>query len=385
MGIARRDNVKPANPLTHLPFMALAALTLLAAMWAGLIRIGWEFPPLRENWIANHGPLMISGFLGTVISLERAVALAAMLKARWPYAAPLFAGLGAVVILVGLPTPYLSGLVGRGLITLGSLGMVLIFVRINRIRLDWPYAIMGLGALLWLAGDVLWWLYQPINHVVPWWVGFLVLTIAGERLELARVLLLRRSALVTFLISAGIFLIGLVLSGFAAGIGVRVGGVGLIALGLWLLRYDLARRTIRQKGLTRFIAACLLPGYVWLIFAGALWLWWADRFTAGPLYDAMLHSLLLGYVFSMIFGHAPIILPAVMSVAMNYSPAFYAHLALLHLSLVLRVTGDLAFADPFNPVRRWGGMLNVIALLVFLANTIRSARRAPQGSLTTAH
>jgi hypothetical protein len=207
-----------------------------------------------------------------------------------------------------------------------------------------------------------------------------VLTIAGERLELARVLLLRRSALVTFLISVGIFLVGLVTSGFAAGIGVRVGGLGLIALGLWLLRYDLARRTIRQKGLTRFIAACLLPGYAWLIFAGVLWLWWADRFTAGPLYDAMLHSLLLGYVFSMIFGHAPIIVPAVMDVATTYSPAFYAHLALLHMSLILRVTGDLAFADPFNPVRRWGGMLNVIALLVFLANTVRSARKSPQGA-----
>ena len=97
------------------------------------------------------------------------------------------------------------------------------------------------------------------------------------------------------------------------------------------------------------------------------------------------HLLMVGWVSQLIFGHAPIILPGVMNVATNYSPAFYAHLALLHTSLILRVTGDLAFADPFNPVRRWGGMLNVIALLVFLANTVRSARRAPQGSLTTAH
>jgi hypothetical protein len=370
--------MKATTPLARLPLMALAVLTLLAAMWAGLIRIGWDFPSLRDNWVANHGPLMISGFLGTLISLERAVALAATLKTRWPYAAPLFAALGGVVILIGLPTAYISGLIGRGLITLGGLGMVVIFVVINRLRLDWPHAIMGLGALLWLIGDVLWWLYQPLHSVVPWWVGFLVLTIAGERLELARVLLLRRAALATFLTSVGVFLAGLAISGFAPGVGVRVGGLGLIALGVWLLSYDLARKTIRQKGLTRFIAACLLPGYVWLIFAGALWLWWADRFTSGPLYDAMLHSLLLGYVFSMIFGHAPIILPAVMNTAMNYRPTFYAHLALLHASTILRVVGDLAFADPFNPLRKWGGMLNVIAILVFLGNTAGSAlvRRA---------
>src|SRR5574341_1306282 len=151
--------MRPVIPRARLPLVALAVLTLLAAMWAGLVRIGWQFPPLRENWVGNHGPLMISGFLGTLISLERAVALAAMLKARWPYVAPLFAGLGSAVILVGLPTPYWSGLVGRGLITLGGAGMVVIFAAINRIRLDWPHAIMGLGALLWLVGDVLWWLY----------------------------------------------------------------------------------------------------------------------------------------------------------------------------------------------------------------------------------
>jgi hypothetical protein len=368
--------VKPASSLSRLPFMILAVLTLLAAMWAGLVRLGWAFPPLRANWIANHGPLMISGFLGTVISLERAVALSATFrgaslwdKARWPYAAPLFAGLGGLAILVGLPNP-----LGRGLITIGSAGLAIIFVVIVRRRPDWAHITMGLGALLWLIGNGLWGLNQPVYHVVPWWVGFLVLTIAGERLELARVLLLRRSALITFLGSIGLFLIGLAVSLLIFGVGVRVSGIGLIALGLWLLRYDLARKTIRQTGLTRFIAACLLPGYGWLFFAGSLWVWWADGFVAGPLYDAMLHSLLLGYVFSMIFGHAPIIIPAVTQVAVPYRPAFYAHLALLHTGLILRIAGDLAF----NPtLRLWGGMLNVIAILVFLGNTIRAARSQP--------
>ncbi len=350
--------------LTRAPLIALAALTLLAAMWAGLVRLGWAFPPLRLNWIANHGPLMISGFLGTLISLERAVALSAMRRAAWPYAAPALTALGSAAILIGLP-----GQVGRSLIALGSLGLVVIFAVIVRLRLDRAHATMGLGAALWLVGNGLWLSQQPLSRAVVWWVGFLVLTIAGERLELARLLLLRKSALAGFLASGGLYLAGAALAMLVFETGVRLSGVGLIALGLWLLRYDLARKTIRQAGLPRFIAACLLPGYVWLIVAGVLWAWRADAFAGGPLYDAMLHSLLLGFVFSMIFGHAPVILPAVMNVAMAYRRAFFAHLALLHAGLILRVAGDLAF----NPaLRMWGGMLNVIAILLFLGNTVRS-------------
>ena len=44
----------------------------------------------------------------------------------------------------------------------------------------------------------------------------------------------------------------------------------LIMLGAWLLRYDITRYTIKKTGLTRYIAACLLPGYVWLIVGGVL-------------------------------------------------------------------------------------------------------------------
>jgi hypothetical protein len=83
-------------------------------------------------------------------------------------------------------------------------------------------------------------------------------------------------------------------------------------------------------------------------------------------------------VFSMIFGHAPIIVPAVLRVATTYRPALYMHLVLLHIGLVMRVAGDLSF----NPLlRTWGGMLNVVAILVFLGMTAWSARSTPAVSL----
>jgi hypothetical protein len=63
--------------MPRLPLLGLAGAALLAGLWAGLVRLGWAVPPGHPAWVANHGPLMISGFLGTLISLERAVALAA--------------------------------------------------------------------------------------------------------------------------------------------------------------------------------------------------------------------------------------------------------------------------------------------------------------------
>ena len=74
----------------------------------------------------------------------------------------------------------------------------------------------------------------------------------------------------------------------------------------------------------------------------------------------------------MIFGHVPIIFPAVLGKPILFSPLFYSHLVLLHLSLLLRVGGDLTV---WLPARQWGGLFNIIALLLFLANTGRATLR----------
>jgi hypothetical protein len=356
------------SPLRRAPLIGLSLLALLAGMWAGLIRIGWQLPPLQARLPSAHGALMISGFLGALISLERAVAFSTTLdtgaRRRWTYLAPALSALGGVTLLVGLPDA-----IARALITLGSLALVAVFAVIVRLRPAWDTRTMGLGAALWLIGNALWWSGRSTREVAIWWIGFLVLTIAGERLELARILSLRRNAVTTFLASVGLFLAGLPIALIDYSVGVRVCGAGLIAIGLWLLRHDIARRTIRQDGLTRFIAACLLPGYVWIIFGGGLWL--LGNFALGLTYDAALHSLLLGFVFSMIFGHAPIIFPAVLNSPIAYRSTYYVHLALLHASLVLRIIGDLA-AEP--SIRAWAGLLNAIAILIFLGNTLRSLR-----------
>jgi hypothetical protein len=140
---------------------------------------------------------------------------------------------------------------------------------------------------------------------------------------------------------------------------------------LWLLAFDMARRTVRKSGLTRYIAASLLAGYFWLGVAGLLGLRFGGV-TAGLHYDAFLHSLFVGFVFSMIFAHAPIILPAVTGLPLAFHSGFYAPLALLQASLALRVAGDLV---AMLVVRRWGGLLNEVAILLFLAMLLLAVRR----------
>jgi hypothetical protein len=351
------------------PLLWIALLTLLAATWAGLRRIGWLLPA-PGGLAAGHGPLMVSGFLGTLIALERAVALAALGR-RWVYVAPALAALGALASLLGLP-------VGPVLLTAGSLALIAVFGEIIRRQpASFTYT-MGFGAGLWAAGNVLWLAGWPLFHVVWWWGGYLALTIAGERLEMARLTRFPREAMVAFFALIGVFVVGLLVLSFTplADLGVRVAGLALLLLALWLLRFDVARKTVRRVGLTRFIALNLLIGYVWLAVSGVLTLV-SGRQVSGPLYDATLHTLFLGFVFGMIFGHAPVIFPAVLGREIRYGAHFYGHVFLLHASLALRVAADLAgWAD----LRRWGGLVNGIALLLFLAVTVLALRRGMQAA-----
>lgn len=346
------------------PLLLVALLTLLAATWAGLLRIGWALPT-TSGLAAGHGPLMVSGFLGTLIALERAVALASLGR-RWVYIAPALSALGAITSLLGLP-------VGPVLLTAGSVALIAVFGEIIRRQPAAFTYTMGAGAALWAIGNVLWLVGWPLFHVVWWWGGYLVLTIAGERLEMARLTRFPREAMVAFFALIGVFVAGLLVLSFTplADLGVRVVGLALLLIALWLLRFDIARKTVQRTGLTRFIALNLLIGYVWLAVSGALALV-SGRQAAGPLYDATLHTLFLGFVFGMIFGHAPVIFPAVLGREIRYGAHFYGHVLLLHASLALRVAADLGgWAD----VRRWGGMLNGIALLLFLAVTVLALRR----------
>jgi hypothetical protein len=137
-------------------------------------------------------------------------------------------------------------------------------------------------------------------------------------------------------------------------------GAVLVLLALWLFAFDLARVTVRQSRLPRYVAVCLLAGYFWLAVGGAL-------IALQAAYDAALHAIFVGFVFSMVFGHAPVILPAVLRTALPYHPVLYAPLALLHAALAVRVTLSI-------PAGGWGNAA-AIALFIVCAATLALRKR----------
>jgi len=80
----------------------------------------------------------------------------------------------------------------------------------------------------------------------------------------------------------------------------------------------------------------------------------------------------------MLFGHAPIILPAVTGLRVQINASVYAPLGLLHLSLLLRIVGDLT---EWIPLREASGLLTVLSLAGYggLLIAIRHTKRARRG------
>ena len=352
----------------RVPLLILGMLALFGGTTAGLLRIGWNAPLPNTASVLDHGPLMIGAFFGTVISLERAVALGA----RWAYGAPLFAGLGGLALLAGI-----GNMAGPALLFAGSLVMLAGSLQVYRRQRALHTLTLVLGAASWATGNALWLAGSGIPAVAPLWMAFLILTIAGERLELSRFL---PPSPVASKVFAGI--IALLLAGtltvFSA-----VPGAGLLfpamllALAVWLLKQDIARHTVRQRGLTRFIAVCLLSGYVWLSVGALILLSAGGIVASSTAYGAGLHAILLGFIFAMVFGHAPIIFPAILGVRLPWHPLFYLPLVVLHLSLLLRVAGTLAGAAQLRSI---GGALNAVALALFVVGIVVSMRRGASAS-----
>lgn len=345
--------------LARAPFLVLGLACLVAAVWGGLVRLPVNVPlPVEHaNWLTFHGPLMVCGFLGTVIGLERAVALPGI----WPYAAPLLSAAGGVAVMSGVlgSTPPL-------LMACASFVFWAVTLRVVRMQVSAFTIVMSLGGLCWIVGNLLWLAGWTFPRLVWWWIAFLVLTIVGERLDLSRFQKPSRWSAPLLNTSLGVFGAGVIATALAPAAGVRVTGLGLLALAGWLVRFDIARRTVRQRDLPRFMAVCLLAGYFWLAVAGVLLVLFAPL-ESGVRYDAALHAIFLGFVFSMIFGHAPVIFPAVLRLQPAFHPRLYAHVVLLHGALVIRLGADLAASVK---ARQWGAILNGVALLAFLLNTV---------------
>lgn len=336
--------------------LVTAGVGLLLGLYTGLIRLGLTIPSAFELGAMAHGPLMINGFLATLISLERGAAL----EKTWSYIAPFSFFLATMLLLGG------SAVTGGFFLLLGSLCLLFVMGYLCTIQSVAHHYIMAAGAATLLMGNILFILNLPVFELIGWWIAFPLLTIFGERLELNRIMRPPKRAQTLFVGFISVWVFSLILIHINRDIGWLLNSLMLIGIAVWLIRFDVARRTIKSTKWTRYSAWSLLAGYFWLIIAGILGLIYGLP-KAGFIYDGLLHIFFLGFVFSMIFAHASVIIPSLTGKMVPWSRYFYLPFFLLHGFLLIRVAGDLLYG---TGLRVWGSYGNVAAILLFFGGIL---------------
>jgi len=361
--------------LRRAPFGALAIACLVTGAWGGLIRAGVLAPAALERLPHQHGALMAAGFLGALIGLERAIALA---DAR-AYLAPAFCAGGALATLLGAPEP-----AGAVWTALGSLVYLWVTATLARRGGEVHGWLSVLGAAVGFSANAAVAVGAPAFRAAPAWLAFLVITIFAERLELSRLMGLRPQAKVAAVALSGAAAVGAALALAGAAEAGWIFGAALQGIGLWILLADPGLRGLRARALPRYMALLLIAGAVWLIGAGALFVLHGPA-TGGPWHDAMLHMGFVGFVFSMIFAHGPLVARAVTEVDVAFRPRLYIPATALHATLIVRLTGDALGAPALRQAGATGNVIAIVAFFAAMASCVVAARReAARGETASA-
>ncbi|MGN6577285.1 MAG: hypothetical protein ACTHKG_16550, partial [Nocardioides sp.] len=230
------DGSRPALP-RRLGLLLPAGLALLAGLDAALMLLGLPAPASAERLPDVHGMLLVLGFVGTLIALERAVALGR----RPGFLAPALLGAGAVALVTPAPVE-----VGKALLVAGAAGLTAVYVPLWRRQRDDAVLVQALGAVVAVGAATLWLGGLAVPALLPWLVGFVVLTIAGERLELARIAMGPAAGATLLALAAA--LVTAITASLLWPATTPALGLVMLALVAWLASHDAARHTVRSTG-----------------------------------------------------------------------------------------------------------------------------------------
>src|SRR4029079_19489922 len=161
-------------PLQRAPLLALGFIGLLLGVTAGLGRLGYQMPDVSSGASAFPGPLMIGGFFGVVIALERAVAIGRYVA----YLGPFLGGLGSVAIAISEPVAAACLVCAGSVVLLGASRDVF-----RRQRALFTLTLV-LGAACWVVGNLAWALGAAVFDVVTWWLAIHLRAMPQQRLEM---------------------------------------------------------------------------------------------------------------------------------------------------------------------------------------------------------
>ena len=350
--------------------MAFGALSFLLAVitgiWRAALTRGFLLSPIPEWW-PPHGHLMIGGFLATLIMFERMVALrihfliwvpysyaltAIFLHTGWwPLRVVHFAALAGwlwhcrkaiqvfhnkekplvesvAYLTLSLALNYPGGLPASPTVSLAALSFPVAAIAVERLELSLQFQRKGSRAILW--GLILW----CILWISSVWTAFPPLNLMG---------------FLTLLLFVGITC------------------------------FDTALRRSPQLltgGLHSFLRVALYVAYGWLLLSSLAMILW-NRLEGAIAKDLVFHLIGLGFIFSMILAHAPIILASTLGKLPPLKPA-WVPFVLFQAMTVLRAVGDLSVSHSVS-FWTWTGWISgvghLFAFLGYVAVSFTSLRR----------
>lgn len=331
------------KPIFLIPFIILS---LLVGIYSGWLRTGLQFYYLPG--LAEHGAIMVGSFLTTVVIIERIITF----RNKIIFLLPLINVLSLVFFLFD------QYKIGYVLLIISASGLTVVMIYFTFKFKELPNYLLTIGALCLLIGNLFLMFFGKYPPATIWWIAFFLFTIVAERLELTRYLPVTKRQKILLTIFLIIFIVGMFIKFHLYG--KYISSLSLILTAGWLLKFDIATKNIRKDGMFKYIGILLLTGYVWLIITAGIFLIESNSMLV---YEAGLHSFFLGFVFSMIFAHAPIILPAVIGKNIKiFGTVLYLWFYILQGSLLFRIAGDLLGS---YEARQVSSIFNGIAILGF--------------------
>ena len=380
----RKSGGGTALPRSRMVLLIGAGLAALLGLVAALIRADLIHPSDRVPLADLHGGLMVYGFLGAAIGLERAVAYRSggSKKPSWGFLAPALGLLGSLLCLLSLtvssraaaPAWVRVELFGGIPWTLSMLILTAMYLAIWHRQPSAEVLIQVLGSLVGLVGAFGWVAGLDASVLAPTWLFFLVLTIVGERVELAR------AVFSDIRLESGILGLSLLtvlvlpVQAMAPSVGYPLLGLSLGLLLLVMASHDVAKGTFRHGGLPGFMGTCMLSAYAWGLLAALIWM--AAPVDSGTYWgDMALHALAVGFIMTMVIAHVCMIVPSVIRRPLPFHPLLWGAWALMQVGLLIRLLGAIRL---YTPLWKAGNLLNVLGILSMMLIVVYLAARGKQ-------
>ena len=346
-------------------FLGMSMGLMLLALLVGILRL-MSLNKLGSGLLSPiypiHSVLMVFGFMASIIMTERIVGLAAFPNAKDLKAATVMVP-SILVGVAALAAGHLFGLtvlryLGAILLQIACLAFLLVLRFLKR-KSDATLAsnfmmlsVVSLLAAAFLSGLGL----PPYNtRFVMLMLSFPVLFILDERVELTRI---GATAATT-----ARFRLAFALA--ALSVAARCLRFVLIAES-----QSFQRLAKSSRPLQRCVSVHVRAAYSWGLVGVILVLAYALSQYRLNLYDAFIHSLMVGFVGTMLLAHGPVILPGLAGFKIDERKLSLIPLTVLSLSVLLRVVGELSLLaygwEPIRIVVGLSGWLVLAAVLIFV-------------------